>query len=368
MRLPALMLLGATVLFWSMYDRHKTIGPSLLKSPGMADGINVRGNVSESGGRFKLEVPKGGIPARIDFPLPDAVMDYQLIRVRGRVKVDDVVRGKYPWNCARLLVVQYDEGNQWMPGHHGLVAEKGSRDWTAHKDEFEIFPGADRVVVSLQQIGTEGRAQFEDVEAFPVQIRSSFIWWRVLFFILWLSLAVLYFSRCRLHRRRLRGLIFLNAVAILVGTLMPGDWILSGAKQAQHVIQEFHTAEEAVTPAPAEKQVSRSPSHQKKMDGFMELKVEAHQAGHFVLFATLCFLVYLSAALERQHPIYFVKVGLDVLLFAAISESLQFLTIDRSAGLADLRIDLYGMIAALFMFLTVLPLVRRSQRKDVIVI
>ena len=80
------------------------------------------------------------------------------------------------------------------------------------------------------------------------------------------------------------------------------------------------------------------------------------QCLHFL--ATLCFLVYLSAALERQHPAYYIKVGLDVLLFAAITEALQYLTRDRTAGVADLRIDLYGMAFALLLFCLVRPLVR----------
>jgi hypothetical protein len=75
----------------------------------------------------------------------------------------------------------------------------------------------------------------------------------------------------------------------------------------------------------------------------------------------LCFLVYLSAALERQHLIYFAKVGIDVLIFAAITESVQFLTLDRKAGVADLLTDIYGMATALVLFLAVLPFVRHYQ-------
>jgi len=86
--------------------------------------------------------------------------------------------------------------------------------------------------------------------------------------------------------------------------------------------------------------------------------------GHFVLFASLCFLVYLSAALEGQHPAYFFKVAFDILLFAGVTEALQFLTLDRMAGAGDLRIDLYGMAAALLLFLMILPLVRRFFAKE----
>ncbi len=362
LRLPALILLAATILFWSRYDRYEAVGPMLLEPPGLAGGTNIRGNVSESNGRFILQVPTAGAPARIDFPIP-AALDYESVRVRASIKVDGVVVGKYPWSCARLLVAQYDANNKWISGHHGLVAEKGSMDWARHEDVFEIFPNAARVVVVLQQTGIAGTAQFEHIEAQPVRVCSSFIWWRVLFTAAWLMLAILYFSRCRLHRRRLKVLILLNVIAILAGTLMPGDWIAESAERAKTAIRELRPPRPVKSPPPAEKLAPKPTSPQKQMDWFMEMEVEAHQAGHFILFASLCFLVYLSAALERQHPSYFFKVGIDVLLFAAITESLQFLTLDRSAGVGDLRIDLYGMAAALLLFLMILPVVRRFRVK-----
>ena len=363
LRLPALVLLAATVLFWPFYDRYELAGPILLESPVLADGTNVRGDVSDSNGCFMLQVPQAGEPARIDFPIP-AAMEYALIRVRAGIKVDGVVVGKYSWSCARLVVAQYDANNKWISGHHGLVMENGTKDWAKHEDVFEISPNAARVVVALLQNGVEGTAQFEQIEAQPVRLRASFVWWRILFAASWLLMAILYFSRCRLHRRRLKLLIFLNAVAILAGTLMPGEWINTGSKRAQTAIRELRPPK-PVRITPAEGMRAPKPtSPQKQMDWFMEMGVESHQAGHFVLFASLCFLVYLSAAMERQHPSYFLKVGIDVLLFATITESLQFLTSDRTAGVGDLRIDLYGMAAALLLFLIILPIIRCFREKQ----
>ena len=364
LRLPAVVLLVATSLFWSRYDRYEPAGPVLLKSPVLADGTNVRGDVSGSNGRFTLRVPPGGKQARIDFPMPAAV-DYESIRVRARIKVDGVVVGKHSWSCARLLVAQYDANNKWIPGqHHGLVAEEGSKDWAGHEDVFEISPNAARVVVVLQQSGAEGTAEFEQIEAWPVRIRVSFIWWRIVFLGSWVFMATLYFRRCRLHHRKLRILILLNVLAILYGTLMPGAWIQGGSDWAKKAWAERTNP----VPTKTESQTGERPDAKKiqntqQMEHFDQLVTEAHVTGHFVLFATLCFLVYLSAALERQHPSYFFKVGIDVLLFAAITESLQFLTLDRSAGVGDLRIDLYGMAAALLVFLVVFPLVRRFRAK-----
>lgn len=357
LRLPALILLAATVLFWSRYDRYEPVGPVLLESPVLADGTNIRGDVSRSNAHFTLRVPPGGKHARIDFPLPAAV-EYESIRVRARIKVDGVVVGKYPWSCARLLLAQYDANNKWIPGHHGLAAAEGSKDWAGHEDVFEISPNASRVVVVLQQSGSAGTAEVKHIEVEPVRLRASFLCWRIIFFSLWLSLAALYFRRCRLQHRKLNVLILLNVLAILYGTLMPSVWIQDGSAWAKKTWAErSKPAPAKIQPAAGKPAPKPAPSHE-PMDWFMGVEVEAHQMGHFVLFASLCFLVYLSAALERQHPAYFFKVGFDVLLFAAVTESLQFLTLDRSAEVGDLRIDLYGMAAALLVFLVVLPLVR----------
>ena len=360
MRLPALALLVMTVLFWSLYDRYEPTGPILLEAPVLADGTKIRGDVSESNHRFMLRAQGAGKPARISFRLPSAT-DYESIRIRARIKVEGVVVGKYPWNCARLLITQYDANNKWISGHHGLVAEKGTKDWDHHEDLFKIFSNAVRADVVLQQSGFSGTAEFDQIEAQPARVRASFVWWRVLFIVLWLVAAGFYFPRCRLHRRRLKTLIFINVVAILAGTLMPGDWITSVSERVKGVVHELRDPEPAPEiPSVETKSVRpQAPPLQEQMDWFMEVEVEAHQVGHFVLFASLCFLVYLSAALERQHPVYFVKVGFDVLLFAAVTEVLQFLTLDRSAGVADLRIDLYGMMTALLLFLMVLPFVGR---------
>lgn len=362
LRLPAILLLAATVLFWSLYDRYEPIGQPMLPSPSLASASAVRGDVSETGGRFVLDVPMGGKTADVRFALPTA-MDYSTLRVRARLKVDGVVAGKHAWNCARMLVVQYDAKGKWISGHHGLAAEKGSKDWKWTEDVFEIFPNAARADVVLQQGGKAGRAEFAGLEVWPVRIRPSFVWWRIAFAVLWLGAAILYFPRCRLHTRRLKVLISINAVAILVGTLMPSDWVDDAA------VQMKATAARITASAPAAPSVQTSPVPQKpveresaQMDRFNAVVGNAHLAGHFVLFASLCFLVYLSAALERQHPVYFFKVGLDILLFAAITESLQLLTLDRTAGIGDMRIDVYGMALALLVFLAVLPVVRRIQR------
>jgi VanZ family protein len=359
-----MLLLAVTLLFWGWYDRYEPDGPTLLQSPSMADATRLRGDCNQAGGHFTLTVVPGGQPASINFRLPNAA-HYDRIRVQGRMKLHGVVEGRNPWRCARLLLVQYDANDKWIPGYHGVVAKSGTRDWQRYEDVFKLDPHAVYVDLVIQQTGNEGSADFDRLMAEPVRLRSSFRWWRLAFAMTWWSMAVLYFRRCRLHQRRLRVLILLNAVAIVFGTLMPGKWIEDTSHYAQaEAARIIENAGERATPAAP----SPAPSpgrdfEQKKIEQFNKVVGGAHSLGHFMLFASLCFLIYLSAALEGQSRSYFFRVAFDVLLFAGVTESLQYLTLDRTPGVLDWLVDMYGMAFALACFLVLLLIVRfRSGR------
>lgn len=316
---------------------------------------------AEQPGRFILTVPEGGSRAEVVFRFPEAAK-YSSLRARARVLFSDVTRGKYAWLCTRACLFQRDAKGKWMPAEHGIVSGWGTSLGKRAEVEIEMLPNAAFADFCLQQSGTSGMAVFEDLFLQPVVIRSSFLGWRLVFIAAWVGAGFYYFPRCRLHRRRLRVLIFLNALAILFGALMPGDWIKESTEKVEQAIHRYRQKSEE-RPAPTLSKERPSPKKDKPEDeSLVVLTQVTHGVGHFTLFATLCFLVYLSAALERQHPVYFLKVGLDVLLFAAITESLQFLTIDRSAHPNDLLIDVYGMGVAFVVFLCLLPVVRKTSR------
>lgn len=361
MRLPAITLLVVTLLFWGFYNRYELAGPVLLKSPSLGDAIRVRGDCTEDNGHYLLNVEPGGKRASINFPVTDGTT-YDRIRVRGRVKVDDVVAGKNSWDCARLLLIQYNENNKWISGHHSAVAVEGTQDWTPCEDIFEVDAGAARVDLVIQQIGKSGSAEFDGLVVEPIRLRASYIYWRGVFAVLWVVMGALFFRRCRLHRRRLRFLILLNVIAILFGTLMPEKWVEDTTDFAQEEAVKMVDATRKPPAQIAKEKPATHPDEQATIERFNELVGHAHGAGHYTLFASLCFLIYLSAMLEGQDRQYFFKVGFDVLLFAAVTESLQYLTLDRTPGVHDWFIDFFGMVTAFVFFLAVLGL-RRLPRK-----
>lgn len=353
-RLPAIVLLIATVLFWGRYDRYEPAGPPLLSNPGLADADRVRGDCVESNGVFILRVDEGGPTAGLSFRLPEFTR-YEYIRVRGRIRTENVVTGKYSWRCARLLMTQY-RNDKWLPGDHGVVALSGTVDWEHREDVFTVMPEAEYGMLQVQQVGRSGTARFADLEVEPVRLKSSYAWLRMLFAVLWFSMVPLYFKRCRLNRRKLRILILLNAVAILSGTIMPGDWIEDITDYAKKIESKAVSKSSAGTAQG--KSADGNESVHSGFEQFHDVVENVHGAGHFLLFASLCFLVYLSAELERQHPIYFIKVIFDIVLFAGVTESLQYLTFDRIPGFHDWLFDVYGMLCAFLLFALIYPLVR----------
>ncbi|MDF7825102.1 VanZ family protein [Pontiellaceae bacterium B12227] len=356
LRAPAVLLLMISLLFWGFYDPYEQIGPALLEAPTLADALRVRGDVAEANGEFVLRVPEGGKTADLRFKL-DGAVEFSTIRLIGSIRTDQVVEGKYSWNSARLLLIQRDAEGKWIPGKHSLLSKDGTVPWTAQVRQFDLDPNAASAEVVISQTGKSGTAWFKEVVALPVQLKASFFWFRILFASVWLVTGLFFFRRCRLDRRKLRILILLNAMAILYGTLMPGDWIETISEQVKEKGSEMIRKSEdpkvgAQDQSIAKKKASPvSGTETKKIGQFGTVVGTAHKLGHFGLFASLCFLVYCSAWLEKQHPVYYFKVAFDILLFAAISESLQYLTSDRTPGLLDWRTDVYGMCLAFILFL-----------------
>jgi len=353
LRIPVIIFILITVGFWSFYDRYERLDSLLTRSPDLSAAIVRRGDVTLENGQFILTVtqPKPKT-VRVDFPIKLSISTAALVRVSMDMKIDHVVPGRYPWERARLLLGQYDQKGKWVSGEHQVVGIEGSLPWKRYQKVFEVREKTATARLILQQIGSSGTVWFKNIRIESVRIKSSFLWWRVIFATLWVAMGMFYFPRCRLNKRKLRLLITLNAIAILIGALVPGAWMKDLSDRLQKVRVEW-----VVKKKPLAKQkgvVEKKPKIIKSLeqtDRFEELVKDTHRTGHFGLFASLCFLVYLSAALERQRFSYLIKVGLDVLLFAVVTETLQLLTVDRSAGVGDLKIDLQGMILAFVIFM-----------------
>lgn len=153
MRLPAVLLLAASLLFWGLYDRYKAVGNPFFVPITLEHATAVQGDCSETNGHFVLKVGPGGKIARVRFRAPLASNRPKLIRVRGRMKTEGVVEGENGWNCARLILVQRDAENKWIPCEHGVFSLIETQRWTRGFAVLEVQENAQFIELQLEQTG-----------------------------------------------------------------------------------------------------------------------------------------------------------------------------------------------------------------------
>ncbi|MDF7800858.1 VanZ family protein [Pontiellaceae bacterium B1224] len=357
MRLPAILLLAATLLFWSNYDPCRPYGPVLLETATLADAAYVEGDCRETNSVFMLTRSEGGTIPAVGFKLPD-VSNYRMLRLRGRLRAESVVPGEYEFDSARVTLVQRDKSGRVVARFDEDAHGSGTFKWTKFLNDYYVHRGVEQVEVLLTQQGQSGTALFDSVEVRPVRFKGRTHWIKYAFAAAWLILGIFYFPRCRLHTRKLRHLILLNVILILVGILLPTRVIQRGIHEMNQLIscvqvKDFPAGMQFVTAGPA----FDLPLHFEDTVG--------RSKGHFILFGSLSFLVLLSGALEGQPRSYYFKVAFDVLLFGAITEALQYLTPDRTVDMADMLCNAYGMLTAMVLFIFVKTLWRNSARWNV---
>lgn len=126
----------------------------------------------------------------------------------------------------------------------------GNAAWARGFAVLEVQENAQFIELQLEQTGKEGLAEFDRLVVEPVERRASYIWMRNLFAAMWILMGALYFVRCRLHRRRLKLFILLNAVAIVVGVLMPEKWVQETSEHIEEDAVKLVAAVEATRSKP----------------------------------------------------------------------------------------------------------------------
>ena len=346
MRLPAIVLLAATFLIWPSIDPYVLAGTPLLDGPVLADAALIRGRCAESNSVITLTQLEHRNPPRVVYSLGD-ISAYSVIRLSGFLQASAVTNRNGGHSVALKLVGKTEEGAPVRGVPHSLTATGQLERSFFHQD----YVFGDSVVgaeVELSRYDSIGTARFDSVRAEPMQInpvRPVFRWG---FMGAWFALGIFYFRACRLHKRKLRHLIFLNALVILIGVLLPTHWIQYGPSFLR--VFSDSTVFDGVP-------MAQTPMASGMVSAGLGAGLVQHfdfiigrSLGHFVLFGSLTFLVLLSGALEGESDDHALRVVFDVLLFGAVTESLQFFAIERTVDLADMLCNAYGVLAALMVF------------------
>jgi VanZ family protein len=279
-----------------------------------------------------------------------------------RVSLNAVAKGvvakqeTYQYPRALFFYTDHNNNPLFHLPHEFFGTQKDKR-WHRYKDFFSVPASAANVQLYIQNSGTAGIMQVDDVSVIPVRARPSAPWWNLFFGALWTAGFGVFLFILKPWKRRYGSLIMLTVLFILTGILLPKNILNETIQTTRQSIRKLgQQLTNPVPPSSAQpgKPEPKHPELEKPKEDIIDSLKETGTEhvctiGHFTMFSLLAFFSGLSwltvlPALKRAGTIF---AGL--ILFAAATEVLQFITADRTARLADMYVDLTGMAVAILL-------------------
>ena len=368
----AVLTVGAMTLFFNIYEPWMPVGPELI--PDGSFSTPAATNVWSGWNEWTKLVPDGGFRGSPGVVLTASsnqngtlrftvynLTNIPAFRVSLRATAHGVVRGKEGYDVPRAIFFFHDtKAKSLFNLHHGVMDIPKDTGWRHYKDFFPVPKGAANARLHIQNLGNAGVMQIDDVSVIPVCERPSAPWWKLFFGVLWTTSFGLCLFALKPWTRHHGFLIMMTLVLIMIGIVLPGKFLDSSIEKTMQTTKGLIRKPVSPAPQPAVQTtkpspVPPSPSKPKEEAPFSALAGtvvdQVHTTGHYILFSLLAGLTSLSwisapPALRRTMTVF---AGL--ILFAAATETLQFITIDRAAALSDLRVDTVGMAGAVVLVL-----------------
>lgn len=372
----AVLTVGGIALFFRLYDPWMPIGPDRILDNGFEapdctaewtgwdSGLTrlrpAAGYRNSAGVELSAEPGRHGV-LRMTIARTENIPAF---RVGVRAKANHVTPGKESYHVPRTVFFFRDRsGKAEYSRPHTVFNLKKDSGWKRFSVVFPVPEDVTDARLQVQNFGESGTLTIDDISVVPVAPRSSAPFFHILFILLWIGV----FCACLLAiapwKSKTGTASLLCALAIIIGVLLPGEFLDSTIAQTRNRLKE--TVHRQIPPpppqptrtAPATKQAALSAPAPKpalpppRIDSFVQ---NIHTIGHFSLFMLLALLSLSAWAPPRAPRRAALNVAAGLVLFAASTEVLQFLTPDRKAGLGDLAFDLAGIViaAALFEVLT----------------
>jgi hypothetical protein len=361
----AVLTVGSMALFFNLYEPWQPAGPELI--PDGSFSTPSATNRWSGWNEWTRLVPDGGFGGSPGVVLTCSSNRHGILRfttynlthipafrVSLRAAAQGIVRGQDKYNAPRAIFFYHDaQAKSLFNLRHGVINLSKDTSWRRYKGFFPVPDGAADARLHIQNFGSDGVMRVDDISVLPVRERPSSPWWKLFFGILWTSAFSLCLFTLRPWARRYGIPLLLTSALILTGILLPGAWLDGAIEKTVQTAKSLvpRTAPSVSLPAP---QPAKAPPAKPKEETLLNIRSgtavdQAHKTGHLALFSLLAFLVSLSwigtpPALRRA-----VEVLCGLVLFAAATETLQFVTADRAAAWSDLRIDLIGMTGAVIL-------------------
>jgi len=328
------LLMAGTILFFQLFERYEISSPELLVDPQFSEGLSHwelsgRGAATTLGDTVLLRVDKAGAGVAVRQYLPHP-KHYPLLHLAAELKSENIRPGVRFWQKGSLALVSLDENQRMLPVPHLVARLSGTRSWRTYQAVFRIPAEAQAVRVGVQLIGATGTLAVQQLSLHAVRERAAFVYYQVLGLALWavmlLWLGLPWFSRLRWDGPHLA--IGLMVLAIAVGALLPANLkilleLITVTVFGRLVPGLDHTAEPVAD-------LDSAP-----VGGF----------GHVLFFVLLAVAVRWAYPRQRRRVLLFI-----LLLFAAVTEVLQFFAVGRTPSVNDFAIDSLGALGGLGLF------------------
>jgi len=328
------LLMAGTILFFHLFERYEISSPELLVDPQFSEGLSHwelsgRGAATTLGDTVLLRVDKAGAGVAVRQYLPDP-NHYPLLHLAAELKSEDIRPGVRFWQKGSLALVSLDENQRMLPVPHLVAQLSGTQSWRSYQAVFRVPADVHALRVGVQLIGATGTLVVKHLSLHAVRERAAFAYYQYLGVALWamalIWLALPWFSQLRWDGPHLA--IFLMVLAIAMGALLPAnlkivlelvivttfDQFIPGIDHAAEPVAELDSA---------------------PVGGF----------GHVLFFVLLAMAVRWAYPRQRRRVLIFI-----LLLFAAITEVLQFFAVGRTPSVNDFAIDGMGALVGLGLF------------------
>ena len=356
--LAVVFLLLLTAGLFELAPRYEITGPELLRNGGFEDGLEewtvhgAKGAATAASGVVVLESDDPSRSVGIRQILP-AVPGQEILLLAAEVSTQNVRQGTKSWYAARVyLVGRTAEGKSLVSIPHVLVTQIGDNSWRRYSAAFPVAGNVKEVVVGAQLIRTTGVMRLRDLRLVPVRERAAFRGAGYALLAAW-AVALAWIGGSLLHdigSALFRGLVAVVTLAITAGVLMPGP-------VKQELLTSAWSAYERLGPALAER---LSEIAGLEWGGAEYLGFNISQITHFALFFVLAALARFAWPADRRAFQF-----LCLLLFAAVTEALQYFVAGRQPTVQDWSFDAGGIFLA-FALSSVLGALRNDPAAEAI--
>lgn len=342
----ALLLAIATIVLFGWYDRYERSGDDLIagfSDPGWQE--RGTGEIERQPDAARLSNDDASTTLAIDYVLPRPVESGRL-RLQVEVRYRDVIRGDGRYADARLFLVQRDDAGRNLWHHpHNLLNASGTRDWQALNGVFALGRTTTSLRLTVSLSRSTGTLWLRGLRLYPVTETIEGTVARVVLLAAWAAYLVWVVGG--LLRRSGSGWPARACVALIV-IILAGAMLPNATKGLlSDGLDQLRQAVSAEPPSSASSAArSTAPAQASMIDGGGLGWSRLHEAGHLVLFGMLAaaLLALPGAGGVRRRVLL-------VLAFAAITEVLQLLSLDRDATVVDFLVDAAGIAVALLLVL-----------------